>query len=92
MRVGIYSSAHVFRKGSRIRISLEAPGGDRTIWTFDTPATNGTVENTIQLGGNNASRVVLAIVPNGDAPLELPPCPGLRGQPCRTYTPASNGG
>ena len=28
-------SAHVFRAGSRIRISVEAPGGDRPEWKFD---------------------------------------------------------
>ena len=93
VRVGLFHTAHLFRAGSRIRISIEAPGGDRTRWTFDTPATHGGVENTIALGGNHASRIVLPIVPNSpDAPAELPPCPGLRGQPCRAYVPASNGG
>jgi len=93
VRVGLYHTAHLFRAGSRIRISLEAPGGDRTRWTFDTPSTHGGVENTIALGGNHASRIVLPVVPNSpDAPDALPPCPGLRGMPCRTYVPASNGG
>jgi hypothetical protein len=35
---------------------------------------------------------VLAVVRGVGAPPALPPCPGLRGQPCRTYVPASNGG
>jgi hypothetical protein len=92
LRVGIFSVAHVFRKGSRIRISIEAPGGDRTRWAFDTALTNGMVLNEISRTGAHPSRVVLAIVPGGNAPPDLPPCPGLRGQPCRTYVAAANGG
>jgi len=92
VRVGLYAVAHVFRKGSRIRISIEAPGGDRTRWTFDTPSTGGAVENTVALGGNHASRLVLPVIPGVVAPAALPPCPGLRGQPCRTYVAAANGG
>jgi predicted acyl esterase len=92
IRVGLLAAAHVFRKGSRIRISIEAPGGDRTRWRFDTPPTDGTVLNEIARGRAHPSRLVLAVVPNDEAPPELPPCPGLRGQPCRAYVPASNGG
>ena len=92
VRVGLYAVGHVFRAGSRIRVSLEAPGGDRTRWAFDTPATGGLVDDEIASTKKYASRLVLSVVPNGAAPADLPPCPGLRGQPCRTYVPASNGG
>jgi predicted acyl esterase len=92
MRVGLFAAAHVFRRGSRIRISIEAPGGDRTRWRFDTPATGGAVVNEIARGGSRPSRVVLAVVPDTSVPATLPPCPGLRGQPCRPYAPALNGG
>ncbi|HXJ33422.1 MAG TPA: CocE/NonD family hydrolase [Candidatus Eisenbacteria bacterium] len=91
-RVGLFASSHVFRKGSRIRISIEAPGGDRTRWRFDTPATGGHVRNEISRIGARASRLVLPVVPGVEVPQTLPPCPGLRGQPCRTYVPAWNGG
>jgi uncharacterized protein len=92
VRIGLFAVAHLFRKGSRIRISIEAPGDDRTQWAFDTPLTNGMVLDEIERGPGPASRIVLPVVPNGDAPQNLPPCPGLRGQPCRTYVPAANGG
>jgi predicted acyl esterase len=92
VRVGIYAVAHVFRKGSRIRISIEAPGGDRTRWAFQTDLTGGAVENTIGRSKANPSRLVLPVVPGVDVPQTLPPCPGLRGQPCRTYFAAANGG
>jgi uncharacterized protein len=92
LRVGLFAAAHVFRAGSRIRISIEAPGGDRTRWNFDTPATGGLVLNEIARGPARPSRLVLSVVPGVEVPPDLPPCPGLRGQPCRSYVPASNGG
>src|SRR5439155_26495897 len=92
LRVGLYAVAHVFRAGSRIRISIEAPGGDRTRWRFDTPSTDGMVLNDVARGPNFPSRLVLPVVPNVAPPSDLPPCPSLRGQPCRTYVPAANGG
>jgi uncharacterized protein len=88
VRVGLFASSHVFRAGSRIRISIEAPGGDRTQWAFNTPSTHGLVVNEI----GRPSRLVLPVVDDVDAPPTLPPCPSLRGQPCRTYVPADNGG
>jgi uncharacterized protein len=36
------------------------------------------------------SQLVLPVVPGVGAPTELPPCPGLRGQPCRDYVPFAN--
>jgi hypothetical protein len=92
VRVGIYAVAHVFRAGSRIRIGISAPGGDRTRWAFDTPATGGLVTNEIARTAARPSRVVLPILADPGAPPELPPCPGLRGQPCRSSVPAANGG
>jgi predicted acyl esterase len=92
IRVGLFAVAHVFRKGSRVRIGIAAPGGDRTRWRFATPATGGNVVNEVLRTAARPSRLVLSVVPNGTVPPALPPCPGLRGQPCRTYVPATNGG
>lgn len=92
VRVGLLAVGHVFRKGSRIRIGIAAPGGDRTRWRFETPATDGVVLNEIARGRLHPSRIVLPVVPGIEPPADLPPCPGLRGQPCRTYVPAANGG
>jgi hypothetical protein len=33
------------------------------------------------------SRLILPVVAGLDAPTALPPCPGLRGEPCRPYAP-----
>ena len=92
VRVGLFGVAHAFRAGSRIRISVEAPGGDRTRWAFDTPATSGSVLDEISRTHAQPSRLVLAVLPGVTPPATLPPCPGLRGEPCRTYAAATNGG
>lgn len=36
------------------------------------------------------SDLLLPVVPGLAIPTALPPCPGLRGQPCRTYQAYSN--
>lgn len=92
LRVKLFPSAHVFRAGSRIRLTVEAPGGDRTRWAFDTPTTGGLVTNEISHTAAQPSKIVLPVVPNPTPPAELPPCPSLRGQPCRDYVAAGNGG
>jgi putative CocE/NonD family hydrolase len=91
MRVDLFAVAHSFRAGSRIRISIEAPGGDRTRWAFDTYQTRGWMTNDIARTRLMPSRLVLPVV-RAEVPPGLPPCPGLRGQPCRAYLTASNGG
>jgi predicted acyl esterase len=84
-RVEIFPFAHVFRAGSRIRISVEAPGGSRPRWRFEALPADGPVINTIARSRTAASRIVLPVVPGVEAPADLPPCPGLRLQPCRLY-------
>jgi uncharacterized protein len=88
VRVQIYAVAHAFRAGDRIRVTIQAPGGDRPSWTFAT-LEDGSITNTVQLG---TSKLVRPIVTGVAVPTALPACPSNRGQPCRTYAPASNGG
>ena len=91
-RIQIFPAAHVFRAGSKIRLNIQAPGGDRTIWDFDT-IEKGNTTNTIGLGGVIPSKLVLPVIPGEDAQgTELPGPTELRGEPNRTYEPASNGG
>jgi predicted acyl esterase len=85
VRVEIYPFAHVFRAGSRLRISVAAPGGDRPHWKFQALPANGEVINIVSRSPATPSRVVLPVVPGIEVPTPLPPCPSLRGQPCREY-------
>ena len=92
VRVPIFPVAHAFRAGSRIRVTVQAPGGDRPRWGFAT-IDNGRAHNTVALGGARASSLVLPVVAGATA--QGTPLPGptaLRGQPNRSYAAASNGG
>ncbi len=84
VRVELLPFAHVFRAGSRIRLIVDAPGGNRPVWEFDTIA--GGEKVTIGHGPLVSSRLVLPVVSSVDAPDEYPECGALRGQPCRQYT------
>jgi uncharacterized protein len=92
LRVPIFGVAHAFRAGSRIRVTIQAPGGDRPRWDFAT-VDGGRARNTVALGGARASRLVLPVLRGATANgTPLPPPTALRGQPSRSYSPASNGG
>ena len=87
-RVELFPVAHVFRAGSQIRISVDAPGGNRAVWAFDTIA--GGERVTIAQDTANPSALVLPIVDLAaigvDVPASYPACDALRGQPCRPYS------
>ncbi len=89
-RVELFPFAHVFREGSRIRITVDAPGGTRPLWKFD--AVDHSEPVRIARSADAPSRVVLPVIPGlgPDAPAEFPPCPGLRGQPCRDFVEVAN--
>ncbi len=81
VRVEVFPFAHVFRAGSRIRLIVDAPGGNRPVWEFDTIAAGEEV--TIAHDVDHVSRLVLPVVSTVDAPDAYPECGALRGQPCR---------
>ena len=87
--VPLYYEGHVYRAGSRIRITLSAPGGDQPEWAFSqlVPVRRATVQ--VAQSPSMPSRLVLPVVPAVAVPTGLPPCPGLRGEPCRRYRPLS---
>jgi uncharacterized protein len=90
VRIPIDPIAHAFRAGTRLRIVISAPGGDRPSWAFATPATHGKVTDTLSLGGVTASSLAVNIVSGVTPPPALPACGALRGEPCRPYTKMVN--
>ena len=88
--VPLYYEGHAYRAGSRIRVRISAPNGDQPIWSFSETEPAGTAEVEIGYGDGMPSRLVLPLVPGVDVPDQLPPCPGLRGEPCRDYVPFEN--
>ena len=91
VRVGIDPTVHAFRAGSRIRVTLSAPGGDRSLWKWDT-IDDGTTKVTVHSTVAEPSALVLPVIQRRTAGAPLPACGVLRGQPCRAYVPATNGG
>ncbi|MGZ4682554.1 MAG: CocE/NonD family hydrolase [Acidimicrobiales bacterium] len=91
VRVGLFPFAHVIRPGSRLRLNIEAPGGNQPFWTFDTITPTGTQVNEIGHSIGMPSKVLLPVLPSNlmpAVPSTLPVCPALRNQPCRDYLPA----
>ena len=86
--IPLYYEGHAYRAGSRIRVTISAPGGDQPIWAFaETSPRKGGASVWIAHSRKRPSRLVLPVV-GGDIPTGLPACPGLRGEPCRPYGPS----
>ncbi|MCU1351084.1 MAG: putative hydrolase, CocE/NonD family, partial [Acidimicrobiales bacterium] len=97
VRVELFPFAHVIRPGSRLRVNIEAPGGNQDFWSFQTLA--GGATNRVGHSLGMPSRVVLPRLPDAqvpNVPAARPPCTlagvttqavSLRNQPCRAYLP-----
>ena len=90
VRIPVDPIAHTFRPGTRLRIVISAPGGDRPSWTFDTPATHDSVVDTVALKTVGGSSLVVNEVEDVVPTSAMPACGALRGEPCRAYTPSAN--
>ena len=90
LTIPLYYQAHAYRADSRIRVTISAVGGDQPIWAFAKARPKGTPDVDVAYGGKRRSRLTLPIAPSVTVPTELPPCPGLRGEPCREYVPFEN--
>jgi predicted acyl esterase len=88
--VPLYYEGHAYRKGSRIRVTIAAPGGDQAVWGFSELNPHGSAKVFIARSPKFPSRLVLPVVPAVKVPTSLPPCPGLRGEPCRAYVAFTN--
>ncbi|MFL5974282.1 MAG: CocE/NonD family hydrolase [Solirubrobacterales bacterium] len=85
LTVPLYYQGHVYRSGSRVRVSISAPGGDQPVWAFGSTDPRGTAPVDVARSPSMPSRVILPEVPGVAVPTGLPPCPGLRGEPCRPF-------
>ena len=91
VKVPIFPVMHALRKGSRLRVQVNTPGGDLPLWYFELPDRAGTW-NYVDRSADRPSGVVLPVLPAGSVPVPEPgpACPSLRGQPCRPYHPMAN--
>ncbi|MFI5046287.1 MAG: CocE/NonD family hydrolase [Acidimicrobiia bacterium] len=83
VRVPLYPFGHAFRAGSRVRITVQPPGGNRPAWAFDALTYQRVVTNRVGVSGAHASKVVLPVIAGATVPTPLPACGSLRGQACR---------
>lgn len=85
MRIELFPFGHAFREGSRLKLAIETPGGNRPLWGYQvvpTPATNRVAHST-----SMPSTVALPLVPAREAGVSDPPdCGSVRNQPCRIGT------
>ncbi len=88
--IPLYYEGHAYRAGSRIRVTITAPNGDQPIWSFGETSPRGTAAVAVAFSRRMPSALILPVVPGVSVPTGLPPCPGLRGEPCRVYRPGGN--
>jgi predicted acyl esterase len=88
--IPLYFQGHAYRAGSRIRLTISAPGGDQPIWAFAGAEPLGTSQVAIGHTTTMPSRLVLPVVPGLGVPSALPACDSLRNEPCRSYQPLAN--
>ncbi|HEX4218580.1 MAG TPA: CocE/NonD family hydrolase, partial [Acidimicrobiales bacterium] len=88
--IPLYYEGHVYRAGSRIRVTISAPNGTQPVWSFGQTVPTGTATVSIASSPSTPSSLVLPVVPGVGAPTPLPPCPSLRNEPCRPYQPIAN--
>ncbi|HUB98858.1 MAG TPA: CocE/NonD family hydrolase [Solirubrobacterales bacterium] len=88
--IPLYYQGHAYRAGSRIRVTIAAPNGTQPVWSFAQTLPKGTTKVAIANGRKTPSKLLLPVVPGVQVPTPLPPCPGLRGEPCRPYQPLVN--
>jgi predicted acyl esterase len=90
VRVGTAGFAHAMRTGSRIRVSIDTPGGVRADWRFANKTFPEMVKYGIAHDAAHPSKIVLPRLAGVPVPTSAPPCPSLRGQPCRDWVQSVN--
>jgi predicted acyl esterase len=82
--IPLYYEGHVYRAGSRVRVTIAAPNGAQPVWSFSQTAPTANV--FVTFSKSMPSSLILPVVPGVQVPSgSLPPCPSLRNEPCRRY-------
>ena len=82
MRVELFPFGHTFRAGSRIKVAVETPGGNRDLWGLS--STGGSATNEIAHTEALPSNVALPLLPDEQPDVaSRPPCGSVQNQPCR---------
>lgn len=84
--VAVFPAGHVFREGSRLRLIVDSPGGNRNLWAFDVLPHDGAGVQIDPAG----SSLTLPFVSGVDVPEGLSDCEHTRSQPCRMWAAYDN--
>ncbi len=90
LRIGTAGFAHAMRAGSRVRVAIDTPGGVRADWRFELKTFSQSVKYGIGHDVAHPSKLVLPRLSGVSVPPTPPPCPSLRGQPCRDAAAINN--
>lgn len=90
VRIGTAGFAHALRTGSRVRVAIDTPGGVRADWRFALKTFTQMVTYGIAHDVAHPSKLVLPRLQGVSVPTMAPPCPSLRGQPCRDWLAPNN--
>ncbi|HVV77470.1 MAG TPA: CocE/NonD family hydrolase [Mycobacteriales bacterium] len=89
--IPLYYEGHVYRAGSRIRITIAGPNGTQPIWGFEHPRPKkGTSKVSIAFSKSRPSALYLPVIPGLSIPTGVPACGSLRNEPCRPYQKTPN--
>jgi predicted acyl esterase len=86
LTIPLYFEGHVYRAGTRIRLTIAAPNGTQPVWSFSqTEPARGTARVSVEFSRRTPSSLILPVVPGMGVPTGIPPCDSLRNEPCRPY-------
>ncbi len=89
--IPLYFEGHVYRSGTRIRLTIAAPNGTQPVWSFGQTVPKGTPKVSIAFSKSRPSSLILPVVGSVSVPSGTPPaCPSLRNEPCRAYVALKN--
>jgi predicted acyl esterase len=88
--IPLYYEGHLYRAGSRIRVTIASPNGAEPVWAFAQTEPSGTGSVSVAHSPSMPSSLVLPVVPGVSATTPLPACPSLRNEPCRPYQALTN--
>ena len=90
VRIEIYPFAQALRAGSRLRLAVATPGGNKGRWKFDVLQLDPGATVAVAHDAEHPSSIAISTLPDVVVPTPLPACPSLRSQPCRTHVPQLN--
>ena len=76
LTIPLYYQGHIYRAGSRIRITIAAPATTSPSGPSPRRSPAGDANVTVAFSPNRSSRLILPFVPKVEAPTPLPPVPG----------------